>query len=224
MSLSHLYTQAYFVANDYGNDRKRAQMQLQEARRVRDRMPATGSVLDIGCGIGDFLANHFSGWHKYGVEISEWASEQARSRGVTVKPYAYKYDYPDESFDLVIFRGTIQHLDEPFDALRIAYDLLRFGGMVAFLATPNAGSLVYRLWQDLPALDDRRNFWVPSAKTLSNALRNIGFDDIETLYPYRGTPYAEPWKNGRDFLLRCLGVKRRFAFPKNMMEVYGWKR
>lgn len=69
-----LYTQAYFSSNSYGADHKRAQMQAQEAGRIKQRIGHTPkNVLDVGCGIGDFLARHFQGWHKYGVEISEWA-------------------------------------------------------------------------------------------------------------------------------------------------------
>ena len=222
--MKELYSQAYFTANGYGVDHKRARMQTQEAGRIKRKISWNGYVLDVGCGVGDFLSNHFHTWRKYGVEISDYAADQARLRGVTVKPYEAAYDYEPETFDLVIFRGTIQHLDRPFEVLQTVTRLLRYDGLLAFLATPDAGGLVYRLWQDLPALDDRRNYWIPSAKTLSNTLVNLGYRDIEVIHPYRDTPYADPLRNGRDFLLRCLGVKRKFAFPGNAMEIFAWKR
>ena len=83
------------------------------------------------------------------------------------------------------------------------------------LATPNAG----RLFQDLPPL----NFVVFSERILRQCLINIGFREPEFYYPYLEPPYASPLRDHFHFLLRLVGIKKQFAFWRNMMECYAQK-
>jgi hypothetical protein len=83
--------------------------------------------------------------------------------------------------------------------------------------------VVYRLFQDLPALDPPRNFVVFSDRVLGQCLLNLGFRDPTFVYPYLGTPYARPLSDHARFVLRLFGVKTRFAFWRNMMECYAQK-
>ena len=94
---------------------------------------------------------------------------------------------------------------------------------MVFLATPNIGGICYRLFQDLPALDPTRNFMLVSDRILSQLLRNLGMDVVALEFPYRGTPYGKPLRDLLSFALRCLGVRRKFAFWGNMMECYARK-
>jgi hypothetical protein len=80
--------------------------------------------------------------------------------------------------------------------------------------------VVYRLFQDLPALDPSRNFVVFSDKVLRQCLENLGFRSVEFEYPYLGTPYASPLRDHARFVLQLVGVKRPYAFWRNMMECY----
>ncbi len=129
-----------------------------------------------------------------------------------------------QSFDLIVFRGVLQHLDNPFGDLREAKWALAPEGMLAILAQPDADSLCYRLFRELPALDAPRNWWIPGEKELVNVLHKLGFCRMEILHPYWGGPYARPLHDFTSFALRLLGIKRKFAFPGNMMEVYAWTR
>ena len=133
-----------------------------------------------------------------------------------------RFDLPEDDgwCDLVLLRGSLQHLDRPIETLARCHDWLRPGGWLVALATPNAGGLVYRLFQDLPPLDPPRNFVVFSDRVLRQCLLNLGYRDVEFVYPYRGTPYAAPVRDHFRFLLRLAGVKRPFAFWRNMMECY----
>jgi len=213
-----LYDAEYFAA--YGDDTKRQEMYQQECQRLYDLVWGGGSILDIGCGLGDFLytydPGHICDW--YGIEVSDHAREIAKQRGVRF----YWPDRPDK-FDLIILRGSIQHLDKPLQMLHNAYAWLKPGGTIAFLATPNSESIVYRLFSDLPALHPDYNYWIPGARELANVLKHIGFGDIETVYPYLNTPYAHPLRDAWRFLLRLIGVKQPFAWPENMMEIYARK-
>lgn len=219
--MSSQYPASYFIGHAYADDPKRKAMKAQEAERIKARLSvASGRVLDVGCGIGDFLAEHFASWKKCGTEASAYALGEAERKGVHVRGSVHAVG---ETFDLVIWRGTFQHVDEPMSELRECVRKMKPGALIAFLATPNTNSLVYKLFGDLPALDAPRNWVVPSDKMLVNILKNLGLKDIEVVYPYWDTPYARPLVDFAKFVLRLFGVKTKFAFPRSMMEIYARK-
>lgn len=219
--MSSQYPASYFIGHGYADDPKRKAMKAQEAERIKARLTVKiGRVLDVGCGIGDFLAEHFAEWKKCGTEVSDYASLQAEAKGVSV--FKAATHIPAE-FDLVVWRGSFQHVDEPMVALRDCVRKMKPGALIAFLATPNTNSPVYKLFGDLPALDAPRNWVVPSDTMLVNILTNLGLKDIEVVYPYWDTPYARPLVDFAKFVLRLFGVKTKFAFPRSMMEIYARK-
>lgn len=189
-------------------------MKQQEASRVRDWLTGNLPILDIGCGIGDFLADNFGEYDLYGVEPDEYAANEARSRGF-IQVVGDISELDPRTFQAIIWRGTFQHLDEPMRVLKRCIELLADDGVLIFLATPNSNSLFYMLWGDLPALDAPRNYVIPSDTMLVNILKNLGMDAVSVRYPYMGTPYASPIK---DFLRFLVGKKT--AFPGSMMELY----
>jgi SAM-dependent methyltransferase len=211
------YERDYFDERD---DPRRELARRQEHARLLERTGlAGGAVLDVGCGLGELLDLFPDDrWQKYGIEISEHAVEVCRAKGV-----AFDLPVADGWCDLVVLRGSLQHLDRPLDTLFEAHRWLRPGGWLVALATPNAGGPVYRLWQDLPALDPPRNFVVFSDRVLGQCLLNVGFRRVEFAYPYRETPYAAPARDLLRFAARFLGVRRPFAFWRNMMECYAQK-
>jgi 2-polyprenyl-3-methyl-5-hydroxy-6-metoxy-1,4-benzoquinol methylase len=217
-----MYNEQYFQDR---RDPLRDAWYRSEHERIESMRPQGGAIFDVGCGLGQFLELFDSHkWQKYGVDISDYAVTLARARGIFVKNYDQGYDYPDESFDVIIFRGTIQHLDTPFLVLKRCASLLKRGGLMAFLSTPNANALCYKLFGTLPFLSPKRNYWIPSDTTLPNALRNFGLTVTQIRYPYLETPYARPLRDHLFFLLRCLGVKVSFPFWGNMMECYATKK
>lgn len=220
MNDAALYDKNYFVEH-YAHDAKRERMYCQEYARLSERMPDGGFVLDIGCGTGGFLCNFGSQWHTYGFDPSSYALGQAARKGINIcEDLAWN---PDATFDLVVMRGTLQHMSNPMPTLDHATRLLRPGGMLAILATPDTDSLVYRIWFELPALEAQRNWVLFGNHYLQNILKRLGYDEIEVLHPYKGTPYARPVKDFCQFLASMLSGYRKFAFPGNMMEMYARK-
>lgn len=216
------YLPSYFVDN-YTNDPRRELAYQQEMARVEARK-FSGSILDIGCGTGGFLEKFDPvKWARYGVDLSEYAVEMTRKRGIEAQTPACLEEMEPETFDVVVMRGTIQHYANPFAVMYTAHQLLKSGGMLAILATPNANGLVYKLFQDLPALDAPRNWLIPSDVMLANAVKNLGFRDTELLYPYWHGPYANPPRDFMRFFMRFFGLKKPFAFPGNMLELYTYK-
>lgn len=218
LKLKKLYEKEYF--EDKGQARKREKMYLQEFARLKEYFDIDrgGNVLDIGCGTGGFLSLFGAKWEKYCIEVSDFAQGIAREKGITTD-FTPKPDF----FDLIIFRGTLQHIPDPIYKIGECYYWLKKGGGLAFLATPNTNSIYYKLFNTLPFLDESRNFLLPSDKMLKQILTNFGFEIKGFEYPYRNTPYARPAKDIFFFLLKLLGKDTKFPFYRNMMECYAQK-
>ncbi len=216
-----LYQKDYFDDRTLDHHRRQV-MYDQEIQRIQKITGLKGGkLLDIGCGPGDF-AQKFGGdtWELYGTEISDFARLEAEKKGV-------KFDLPsceDACFDLIVYRGTIQHLPLPIGSIFDSFMRLKKGGWIVFLATPNIGGLVYRIWQDHPALEPKFNFVLFSDRILRATLENIGFKKMQFYFPYIGSPYASPIKDHWKFFCRLItGRPLKFAFWKNMMECYAQK-
>ena len=219
--LEGLYGEDYFEGR-VSNDPKRVAQFRSEGEFIR-RYIRSGRAMDIGCSTGEFL--EAIGWEdeRFGMEISEFARAIAMEKGVRFDRDIFS---ETDFFDLVIFRGTIQHLDEPFKFMKHTYSALRPGGYVVFLATPNTNSPFYRLKKTLPFIDAARNFYIPDDVGLRQTLINFGFVVRETRYPYLHSPYASPLRDHWRFLRNLLTPRSTViphAFWRSSMEIMAQK-
>ena len=97
-----------------------------------------GRLLDVGCGIGYFLAVAARrGWSATGIDPSASAIEEARRRtqglpNVTVIQGSLERTTRfSEAFDLVTFWDSIAHVSDVRANLRAASDALKMGGTLA---------------------------------------------------------------------------------------------
>ena len=112
-------------------------------------------VLDVGCGLGQFVevANR-SGWIAEGLELSSEAVEFACRQGLPVQ----KLDFlstviKPNSYDLVTLFEVIEHVPNPAEFLYRAGEVVRPGGLV-YLTTPNFASVGrYLLGEDWKVVD-----------------------------------------------------------------------
>lgn len=216
-----LYEAPYFNAY-YVNDPKRDAMYLQERNRILKYFPEGGSILDVGCGVGGFLSTFDDRWKRFGVEPSDFAKDKAIRKNITMLPNVNVAGF--DQFDVVVFRGSLQHINFPMETIVQATRVLKRGGLLVILATPDTESLVYKLWGQLPALDAPRNWILFGSGFLSNILKRLGYVHIKVLHPYLETPYANPVMDTLKFLVSLLFGYRKFAFPGNQMEIYAVKR
>jgi SAM-dependent methyltransferase len=216
-----LYGEDYFETR-LSNDPKRLAQFRSEGELIR-RYIRSGRAMDIGCSTGEFLRAIDWEDERFGMEISEVARGVAVENGVRFDRDIFS---ESEFFDLVVFRGTIQHLDEPFGFIKHSFTALRPGGYVVFLATPNINSPFYRLKKTLPFLDAPRNFYVPDDISLRQTLANFGFVVREVRYPYLHTPYAQPLRDHWRFLRNLLSPRTTViphAFWRSSMEMVAQK-
>lgn len=218
MNETYLYDSGYF--RQYEHDRKRETMYSQEHARILEYYPQGATILDYGCGTGGFLANFDDRWIKYGVEPSVFAAKKSRVRKINI---TMTENLMDECMDVIVFRGTLQHIHEPMQALTEAARLLKRGGMLFILSTPDTDSLVYKIWGRLPPLDAPRNWVLFGRRYTVNILTRLGLETVKELHPYFGTPYAAPLKDFMKFIISLFFGWRPFAFPGNMMEIHARK-
>lgn len=98
----------------------------------------SGKILDIGCGVGDFLhIMEEKGWETTGIEPSEDAKKIARKR-VKAKILAPEEiaELEDESQDLITMWHVLEHVDDLKSEVYHLHRLLKKGGRLV-LALPN---------------------------------------------------------------------------------------
>lgn len=110
-----------------------------------------GKWLDVGCGSGLILqaAKEHGHWSLFGIEpvkeMAEYTSEQ-----LNVPVFAGTFeDYQGQAaeYDIVSMWDVIEHLSEPFNAMKEVSKLLKPGGVFIF-STPNLNSLDRKIFKD----------------------------------------------------------------------------
>ncbi|ESP63127.1 3-demethylubiquinone-9 3-methyltransferase [Smithella sp. ME-1] len=96
-------------------------------------------ILEIGCASGDLLSFiKDEGAFVKGLEISDFAAELARKRGLdvatgTIESFIIE---TSEAFDVVIAMEVIEHIQKPTEFISLVEKLIKPGG-VLLLSTPN---------------------------------------------------------------------------------------
>ncbi len=128
-------------------------LELETARaryyldRLGETMTRTGTMCEIGCGTGVFLAEAaIRGWDALGIEPGSAAAAVARGRARQVVEGYFPQDLPDgrHSFDAVAMLDVLEHFANPHGFLRIVRDHLAPGGRL-FVQVPNWDSLLVQL-------------------------------------------------------------------------------
>ena len=130
--------------------------------RIASRGHKPGRLLDVGCGIGDFmLGMRQRGWEVHGLDLSPDAVALARQKGLDVfQGQLFDAPYAEQSFDLVTMWDVLEHLHDPGVHLARVAQLLKPGGK--FVVTlPNPHSLDFRLFGPVwTGLDVPRHLYV----------------------------------------------------------------
>jgi ubiquinone/menaquinone biosynthesis C-methylase UbiE len=116
------------------------QRAMLEAYLAEVELPASALVLDVGCGTGAVaraLAQRPNVREVVGIDPSPVFIEKAREYASGVPGLSFHIgdaraiQYPDASFDLVVFHTVLCHVPEPERALREAHRVLCPGGWLA---------------------------------------------------------------------------------------------
>ena len=160
-------------------------------------MPARGGrLLDIGCGLGDFLFKaQKAGYSVTGIDFSPNCIEIASRRfgiknlyPMTLEEFAT--EQPDNRYDVITFFEVLEHLDNVTNFLRQVKTLLKPGGYIA-CSVPNRAK--WRFPSIIEACDYPPNHFTHwSPRSLSNLFGKYGFS-ILTLRPQPLISYDHGW-------------------------------
>ena len=138
-------------------------------------------LLDIGCAVGFFLeVAKENGWDVFGVELSEYASNYARERGLNVFTGDVTVTkFPDEYFDVITIWDVIANLQNPYTNLIEANRMLKQNGLIV-ISTGKINSIFAKIrginWE---ILAPEGHFFYFSEKTLRDMLDITGFKIVK---------------------------------------------
>jgi 2-polyprenyl-3-methyl-5-hydroxy-6-metoxy-1,4-benzoquinol methylase len=148
-SLENIYGEDYFAGAedgfgyvDYDADKQPMvgafKKYLQLIRRLR---PGSKTLFDVGAATGFFLdVARQDGFDVSGVEISEYAAQKAREKGISVETGLLDTVDSSNAYDVITMLDLIEHVTDPLEILKKAHALLAPNGLIV-INTPDAGSL-----------------------------------------------------------------------------------
>lgn len=225
-SLAFTYPQPESIAEQYDSGyfdlyRRRRVFRLRrgvERLKCIELIKEPGKLLDIGCSLGYFVeAANSRGWQASGVEISPYASQEARDFGLDVHTGVLEdVNYPDGSFDCVTMWDVLEHVPDPTAHMLEVRRILAPDGIVV-IGTPNLDHTMFRMkreaWRHLKPSEHIYYF---QKKSIVRLLEKTGFNSVQP-----------PITGGRLFpgsfgtAIKC-GVARLFQL-NDVMTVYGVK-
>ncbi len=161
--LSQIYSDQYFL--DEGDaeiteivhrlKRATASLYLEQLVMGVPTSQPRGSLLEIGCGMGDFLLEAQSkGFNVSGLEVTDHLVELANRRlglSSVQKGYLESSTFNKESFDVIANFDVIEHVRDPVDFMLNVNKLLKKSGKV-YIVTPSLDSwsakLLGRNWME----------------------------------------------------------------------------
>lgn len=190
LDVSKIYSEDYFSGAknsfgyvDYDKD-KQAMVGTFEfyLDKIKEFSASGGNLLDVGAATGYFLElAKQRNWNTMGVEISPFASEKARAKGLNVITGTLEnLNIPDEYFNVITFWDVIEHFSDPKSQLLLARKILKKGGLIA-VNTPDAGSFAAKmLGKHWHLLVPPEHLLIFNQKNLSALLQRQGFEVLFT--------------------------------------------
>lgn len=148
--LRALYADAYFKRGKYDDEfaqRKESERRISLLARAGVR--PGGRVLDAGCATGDFLAVGAHHYEMWGLDVSAYATDVARTKypeGASriFTGFIEDQHFEPNFFDAIVLWDVVEHLWDPRGVLERLVGHLRPGGSLV-LSTPDIGALTARL-------------------------------------------------------------------------------
>jgi len=188
--LAKIYSEDYFLAdkNDsetvYALKRSTAHLYLDQLLKIahskKDEIHPK-SLLEIGCGMGDFLIEaQANGFKVSGLEVTDYLVQLANQRlgsECVEKGSIETSNYETGAFDIIVFFDVIEHVRNPELFLSKVNELLKASGKV-YIVTPSLDSWSARLmgkyWMEYKV--EHLSYF--NQASLRNLLKKTGFHNI----------------------------------------------
>ena len=191
-----VYTKGYYLGRDIPKYEKNIDIRAYEDYTGMEKQIKTkfgirlkriekyikgGRLLDIGCAVGFFLeVAKENEWDAFGVDLSEFASNYARKRGLNVfTGDVTEANFPDEYFDVITMWDVIANLQDPYSNLIEANRILKKNGLIV-ISTGNINSIFAKVrGMNWKFLSPEGHFYYFSSRTLKKILEITGFNIVK---------------------------------------------
>ena len=151
------------------------------------------SVLDVGCGSGDFLSliHTIPNVDAWGLDSTASSVDAARARGlnaVCADMSGFSALYPSQRFDFVTSFHCVEHVGDPAAFMRQIKRLLKPDGGVALISAPLSPMSFEHSWFD-PLNHPPHHLSRWSTTALGKLAEITGFEISITSSPARSAPY-----------------------------------
>ncbi len=170
----------------------RHKMYLLEFKFIKQFIK-NGNVLDVGCSGGEFL-NYFkeAGFKTFGIEYGKEAAEVASKYHEVWEGDLIEFK-SEQRFDLIIFRGVIEHVSFPKLILEKAIDLLEHEGLIFITSTPNSASICSKIYKEKwNQHEPEGHIYHFSPKHFDEFFEENNFSIYAKQFFYEETPYSNP--------------------------------
>ena len=123
-----------------------------------------GQVLDIGCGIGDYVRMSNNA---IGLDINPFNIEYCKSIGLNCVLFENNIPFNDETFDSILFDNVIEHIYDPYNLINDAKRVLKTGGRM-IIGIPGIEHFFYDSDHKVCYSEDQlnNNFYIDGLKTI----------------------------------------------------------
>lgn len=173
---------------------------LRKADIVKNLKPVGGRLLDWGCGYGQMsylLRNRDFEVVSYTIEAQEPSPSNSFLReqdlNVVYGEDTVRLPFEDESFDVVLSCGVLEHVEDESGSLTEIRRILRPEGLFVVMMLPNEWSYAEFMARNVFRASDHDRLY--SIKKMRRLLSGFGFEAVETWYsntlPKNFTPFPE---------------------------------
>ncbi|MBI5065434.1 class I SAM-dependent methyltransferase [Candidatus Woesearchaeota archaeon] len=131
------YNKTWQFKSKYDISLKFKRKYFTKIAKLIEKYKKPGSVLDIGCGTGDFLnVMKKRGWDTFGTELNSYARDFVKKKYNINTNNLDLEKFEPEKYDLISMSQLIEHIPNPKKLLLQAHRVLKNKGIL-FLAFPN---------------------------------------------------------------------------------------
>jgi len=209
----NLFEKVYHLVREYAIKKKVALINTEQIK---------GSLLDIGCGTGDFLAAaKNNGWSVTGIEPNENARTKANTKTNNSVFETLKLEsLPENSFDVITLWHVLEHLPDLESHVNVFRKLLKPNGSL-IIAVPNYKSFDANHYKQFwAAYDMPRHLWHFSQTSIKKLFQNFQIELNKTIPMKFDSFYvsllSEKYKTGKQNIVKAFWI----GFRSNLKAKY----